>query len=206
MWKLFAVLILKMWGWTIKGRMEDGLKKSVIIAAPHTANSDFAIGWLAYKAMGVNVNFLIKKEMFRFPFGALLKSMGGIPVDRSKSTNTVSQVVDLINRNESIHVALTPEGTRKRVKHWRKGFYFIAHKANIPVVLVSIDYAKKEGAIGPTIYLTNDYDADLAKIQEFYKNVSARHPENFNLTPIKEEKESDSMSTKKLQQQYCCKK
>lgn len=206
MGKLFAILTLKILGWTIKGRLPENLKKSVIIAAPHTANTDFAIGWLAYRAMGVHVKFLIKKELFKFPFGILLRSMGGVPVDRSKSNNTVNQVVGMLNENETMHIAITPEGTRKLAKRWKKGFYFIAHKANIPVVLAYMDYAKKEGGVGPTIYLTDDYDSDLAKIQDFYKDVSAKYPNNFSLTPNKEVALEDKKSIKKIQQQYCCKR
>lgn len=206
MGKLFAILTLKIWGWTIKGRLPEDLEKCVIIAAPHTANSDFAIGWLAYRVMGVHVKFLIKKESFKFPFGILLRSMGGVPVDRNKSNNTVSQVVEMFNEHDSFYVAITPEGTRKLAKRWKKGFYFIARKANVPVVLAYMDYAKKQGGVGPTIYLTDDYDADLVKIQDFYKNVSAKYPENFNLTPQINKESEPKKSIKEIQHQYCCKR
>ncbi len=194
-------------GWKINGFLPDQCEKCVILAAPHTSNSDFYIGWLAYKALGIKVKFLIKKESFTFPFGILLKAAGGIPVDRSRSNNTVKQVVDIIDKHQEIHIVITPEGTRKLTKNWKKGFYFIAQTAKIPLVLAYIDYGRKEGGVGPKIDLTDNYDEDLDKIQSFYKNVTAKYPEQFNLSVENSPKFANNKEdVKKLQRQYCCKR
>lgn len=178
-----ASLILKIKGWTIIGSPPQDLKKCVILAAPHTSMSDFAIGRLAYWKLGVPVRFLIKIEMFKYPFFSwLLKKCGGIPVERGKRNNLVNYIADLFNKSEELNVVITPEGTRKYTENWKKGFYFIALKANIPIVLGFVDYKKKEGGFGPILFPTGDFDKDFEIIQDFYRTKTALHPERFNLT------------------------
>jgi 1-acyl-sn-glycerol-3-phosphate acyltransferase len=170
-------------GWKIVGSIPDSIKKCVIIAAPHTSNWDFYVGRIAYWALGVPVKFLIKKEAFDNPLGGLLVKMGGIPVDRKKSTNLVDQVASLFNHHEILNIVVAPEGTRKLSKNWKKGYYFIALKAKVPMVLGFVDYKNKEGGFGPIIYPSGDYEKDILQIEAFYKTKTARHPENFNLSP-----------------------
>ncbi|MCP4551708.1 MAG: acyltransferase [Bacteroidetes bacterium] len=186
--KIFAKIILKLWGWKIHGIIPQNLKKCIIMAAPHTSNLDFFVGRLAYAAIGVDIKFLIKKELFIFPIGGILRTWGGgIAVDRGKRTNVVEQIVAIFDNADSIYVMITPEGTRKYSARWKKGFYLISEKANVPIALGYADYAKKEAGVGPVIYPTGDYEADLKIIQDFYRDKTARHPENFNLTPKKED-------------------
>jgi 1-acyl-sn-glycerol-3-phosphate acyltransferase len=181
--KLIAKFILKIWGWKIHGIIPPGVKKCIIIAAPHTSNWDFFIGRFAYFAIGVKVKFLIKKEVFVFPIGPIVKAWGGIAVDRGKRNNIVQQVVSIFNNSESLYFLITPEGTRKYSARWKKGFYLIAEQANIPIALGYADFKKKEAGIGPVIYPSGDYDKDLKIIQDFYRNITAKYPENFSLTP-----------------------
>ena len=148
----FANLILKLAGWKIVGKIPQDVKKCVIIAAPHTSNWDFVIGRLAYWSLGVPVKFLIKKEAFNHPLGSLVKKMGGIPVDRKKSTNLVDQVAALFQEYEILNVIVTPEGTRKLVHNWKRGYYYIALKAEVPLVLGFADYNKKEAGFGPVFH------------------------------------------------------
>lgn len=190
--KLLAKLILKIWGWKIYGIIPAGLKKCIIVAAPHTSNLDFFVGRLAYFAIGVDVKFLIKKEVFVFPIGGIIRAWGGIAVDRGKRTNVVDQIVNIFDKAESIYVLITPEGTRKYSAKWKKGFYLIAEKANVPIALGYADYLKKEAGVGPVIYPSGDYEADLKVIQDFYRNKTARHPEKFNLSPKNEDDSSNT--------------
>ncbi len=202
--KLIARIILKLWGWKLQGIIPQGIKKCVIIAAPHTSNVDFFIGRLAYFAIGVKIKFLIKKEVFVFPLGPILKAWGGIPVDRGKRNNIVDEVVKLFNSTDSAYVLITPEGTRKLAKRWKKGFYFIAQQAQVPIALGYADYAKKEAGVGSVINPSGNYEKDLKIIQDFYRDKTARHPEKFNLTPaptsVKAKKPDDIEHLKKL---YC---
>ena len=182
--KYIAKFILWIMGWTIRGGIPGKEKKAVIVAAPHTSNWDYIIGRLAYFVLGVNVKFLIKKEVFIWPIGGLIKMWGGIPVDRGRKSNLVEQMVNYFNEYETLYMVITPEGTRKRVNHWKRGFYYISQRANVPMALGYVDYKKKEGGLGPIIFPSGDYEADLKKIQDFYRDKTARHPEKFNLSRV----------------------
>ena len=129
----------------------------------------------------IPIRIVIKKEAFFWPFGWLLKKVGGIPIDRSKSVNRVDQVAELFKVTDPMFYALTPEGTRKRSDKWKKGFYYIALKAKVPILLSYIDYKKKEAGIGPAFYPTGDFEKDFKEIEDFYRGKIAKHPEYFNL-------------------------
>ena len=176
-------LILRVFGWKTIYNAPADLKKFVVAVAPHTSNWDFVMGWLGYASFGLKAKFLIKKESFFFPLGILLKKLGAIPVDRSRSSNIVRQVVRIFNESDNLIVTITPEGTRKLVKRWKKGFYYIAHEANVPIALAALDYKNKVVGIGKVFYPTGNYEEDLKDIEAFYRGRShGRHPENFNLT------------------------
>ncbi len=183
MLKILSKLIVKLLGWKIVGEIPPDIKKAVLIVAPHTSNYDFFIGRLAFFILGVRVKFLIKKELFKFPFGLLLRMLGSIPVDRSSSNNMVKYVANLFNRYDSLIVTITPEGTRKYNPNWKKGFYYIAQMANLPIILGFVNYKIKEGGVGPIITPSGDFKKDFEFIENFYRDKTARFPEKFNLTP-----------------------
>ena len=176
---IISRFILRLMGWHITSVIPTGTKKCIIAVAPHTSYWDFVIGRLAYWVMGIKASFLIKKEAFRFPFRRLLIRMGGLPVDRGRSSKMVDDVVEQFNKSESLVIVITPEGTRKPVKHWKKGFYYIALKANVPIALGYLDYAKKEGGVGKVIYPNGDFEGQMKEIREFYRGMSPKHPERF---------------------------
>ncbi|MDR3706096.1 MAG: 1-acyl-sn-glycerol-3-phosphate acyltransferase [Paludibacteraceae bacterium] len=175
----FSRFILKLSGWKYI-RTTPYIDKSVICLAPHTSNWDFIISKLFYTATGgKNSHFFMKREWFFFPLGLLLRGMGGIPVDRRRKTSLTDQVVAEFGRHKKFHLGVTPEGTRRAVKEWKKGFYFIAVKAGVPIQLAYIDYAKKEAGITGVFIPTGNEKADFAEIKSFYKNVTGRFPERF---------------------------
>ncbi len=178
----FARLVLRLSGWKIRGDFPFQYKKCVVIEAPHTSMWDFVIGWLAFRTLGVQVKFLIKKEMFFWPFGSSLRKLGGIPIDRHRNNRMVATISELFEKHESLYITITPEGTRKRVEHWKKGFYYIAMHAGVPVVLAYLDYGKKEGGVGPVLWPSGDFQSDWQIIEAFYRGKTARHPEKFNLS------------------------
>jgi 1-acyl-sn-glycerol-3-phosphate acyltransferase len=181
--KQFSRFILKLFGWQVIGSMPEGIKKCVVIVAPHTSYWDFVIGYMAYKALGVKARYLIKKELFFFPLGPLLRNLGGIPVDRSHSSNVVQQVGQLFRKNDNLIVTITPEGTRSLVTNWKRGFYYIAKHAKVPILIGILDYGKKEIGIINVFRPTGKYQKDLIEIQSNYLDVTAKHPEKFNLSP-----------------------
>ena len=177
--KKLSLWIFKIVGWKAVVTVDEP-QKSVICVAPHTSNWDFLIGKLYYWSLGRKSGFLMKKSWFFFPLNYILRKMNGIPVDRSKRNSVTDQIAEEFSKHETFHIAITPEGTRSLVKKWKMGFYHIAVKANVPIQLAYIDYAKKEMGITAILYPTGDEAADFLKIRDYYKNVTAKHPEKFN--------------------------
>ena len=167
--------------------MPSGIKKCVLIAAPHTSSWDFIYGSFAWTLFGIKANYLIKKEWFRFPLGWFFSSLGGIPVDRGKAGNLVDAMVELVNQKKEIVVLITPEGTRKKVDKWKTGFYFLAMKANIPIVLGKINFGTKTAFIGDSFIPSGDIQKDFEIIREFYKDAIGKNPENFDWENVKAE-------------------
>ena len=155
------------------GELPD-LPKFVAIVAPHSSNWDFVVGLLAKYAIGVRASFLGKHTLFRWPFGALFRHWGGIPVVRDASHDVVEQSVAEFARRDSLVLALAPQGTRKPVPRWRTGFYHIARGAAVPVLLVALDWRRKTVRFGPTLQLTGDFDGDMTMIQAAYADVRGR--------------------------------
>ncbi|MFZ4462528.1 MAG: 1-acyl-sn-glycerol-3-phosphate acyltransferase [Bacteroidales bacterium] len=182
--RVISGMILRLLGWKVTAKLPPDLKKCVIVAAPHTSNQDFFIGRLAYFTLGTPVKFLIKKESFQNPLGGLLKKAGGIPVDRGKANNLVEDIASLFGKHEVMNVIITPEGTRKLVKNWKRGFYYIALKAKVPIILGYIDYKTKTTGFGPILYPTGNFEADFEIIENFYRTKTAKFPELFNLSPV----------------------
>lgn len=178
--KTICKIILRLWGWKSIGSVVPE-KKCIIIGVPHTSAWDFVISYLFYTALGGKANVLIKKEFFKSPLGPLVKKLGGVPIDRSKGANVVRQIVQQFNERETMHLALTPEGTRKKTKNWKAGFHQIAKLANVPVYLGSFDWGRKEIAIWEKFELTDDAAADIRRMKDFYreKGVTGKYPELF---------------------------
>ncbi len=180
--KKIARFILKLIGWKVIMNIPPDIKKMVVMMAPHTSNWDFLLGWLGYLSIGVESKYLIKKEAFFFPLGGILKALGSIPVDRKASTNIVIQVGDMFRKSDYFYVTITPEGTRSLNRSWKRGFYYIAENAKVPIGFGFLDYKKKIGGIGGILFPSGDYNADLKKIEAFYSDKQARYPEKFNLS------------------------
>ena len=172
---------LKMRGFSFVGHYPDDAKKSIIICAPHTCIEDFVIGRCFFWMEGREAKFLIKKEFFKPGLGWLLKRIGGIPVDRSKGNNMVAKTAVVFRNYDELHIVITPEGTRKRVEKWKRGFYYIAELAQVPVVLGFIDFKTKRCGYGPSFIPSGDFDKDWPMIEDFYRGMQGKVPGRFNL-------------------------
>lgn len=180
--KYITLFILKILGFSIDVKnIPQEAKKCVLLFAPHTSASDFIIGRLALCAMGVKTIFLIKKEAFWFPMGILLKSLGGMPIDRKHVRNFTSIAAHIIREEKEIAFLIAPEGTRALNLNWKKGFYYIAQEAKIPIVLGYLDYRSRRGGMGPVFYPTNNYESDIGEIQKFYYGMQGKNKGQFNL-------------------------
>ena len=179
--KYLSKLILHLAGWKVVGGLPPGIRKCVVIVAPHTSMWDFVWGRLAFTVIGIRVKFLIKKEAFAHGLGPLLRWLGGIPIDRSKSNHMVEQVAELFSQYESLYITITPEGTRSLVTSWKKGYYYIALRAKVPVILGFLDYKEKKCGLGPVMLPSGNYEEDFRQIEDFYRGRQGKHPEKFNL-------------------------
>ena len=178
--KRFSKFLLKILGWKTVGGVAPE-NKCIIIGAPHTSAWDFIISWLYYGSLGGTANILIKKEFFFWPAGYIIRSMGGIPTDRSKGANVIRQTIQQFNEREYMHLAISPEGTRKRTKKWKAGFHIIAKEANIPIYLGSYDWGKKIVTLGDKFELTDNAKDDIKRMKDYYreKGVMGKFPELF---------------------------
>ena len=163
--------------WKIVGQFSKDVKKTVVIVAPHTSWHDFYIGALARKILIVPIHFVAKKELFDSAFGWYFRWMDGSPINRSSSQNKVDQIVDIFKEKKEFRLAITPEGTRKKVNTWKTGFYYIAKKANVPITCVAFDYATKTVSISKPFYITGNYDKDLRHIRSFFSDAVGKVPE-----------------------------
>jgi 1-acyl-sn-glycerol-3-phosphate acyltransferase len=161
-------------GWKLIGTVDANIKKCVIAVIPHTCNFDFFLGLFSRGIIGIEMNFVGKKELFKFPFGWYFRSVGGAPLDRSGGKNNVDATVAIFNKREVFRLALSPEGTRKKVTELRTGFYYIALKANVPIIPVAFDYSKKEVRIGNPVYVTGNYEEDMKIILPFFKDAKGK--------------------------------
>ncbi|MDH6534949.1 acyltransferase [Parabacteroides sp. 52] len=177
--KSLSKAILRMAGWRIGSVEGVELPKCVICVAPHTSNWDFLVGKLTYTALGCTASFLIKKEWFFFPLNFLFKSMGGVPVDRRKHTSVTEQMAEEFAKRSVFQLAITPEATRKPVEEWKKGFYYIALTAQVPILMAYFDYSQKVVGILGVFYPTGDVDKDIHTIRSRYKGIKGRNPAYF---------------------------
>jgi len=179
MYRALCKWILSTLGWKIIGAENlYPIPKFIIIVAPHTSNWDFPLGLLVRKASGLDlVKYLGKSSLFKWPFGWIFKSLGGYPVDRSKSTNMVQSYIDVFNRYDRFAIVLAPEGTRRKVDHFKTGFYFIAKGANVPIIPCQFDWEHKEVRFLEAFIPAADAEKDLNYLESLFKNVKGRHPE-----------------------------
>ncbi len=184
MWKSFCNwLLYKRMGWTT-GVTEAHPDKYIICLAPHTSNWDFLIGQLYSGAEGFRSNFLMKKEWFFWPLGPIFKKLGGIPVWRSKHTSMTDNLAETARQEKIFHLCITPEGTRSPNPDWKKGFYFIAQKAEIPILLYGVDYERKRIECTKTMIPNGDIDQQMREIKLYFSKFKGKNPENFTIGNI----------------------
>ena len=175
--------ILKLFGWTLNFTIPD-YPKCIICVAPHTSNWDFILGELAIHSVGRKAGFLMKSSWFFFPLGLFFKAIGGVPVKRGKKGGSlVETLVRKFNSVATMTLAITPEGTRKRVVNWHTGFLRIAYETGVPVALGAIDYPSRHIEVSEIFEPTGDINADLAAIKNYYRGYTGKYPDKFTVGP-----------------------
>jgi 1-acyl-sn-glycerol-3-phosphate acyltransferase len=173
--RLLWNLYLRLLGWKVKGSFPYHLKKCVVIVGPHTSGWDFVVGLALRSKLRLNhARYLGKGELFKGPFGFFFRKLGGVPVDRFANNHMVDQVAELFNTHDSFLLVLSPEGTRKKVERLRTGFYHIAKKAGVPIVMAGMDFSRKEASFSGPFFPTDDEAADFRHIHAFYAHMEGK--------------------------------
>lgn len=175
---LYEFIFFKIFGWKIIGNMNPEIKKSVIIVVPHTSWYDFFIGLFTRGILGLQMNFVAKKELFIFPLNYYFKNIGGAPLNRGKNENKVDAIAKIFEEREEFRLAISPEGTRKKVSEWKSGFYYISLKANVPIIPVAFDYENKEVKLFEPFYPTKNKETDFKFLHNLFDGIKGKKPEN----------------------------
>jgi 1-acyl-sn-glycerol-3-phosphate acyltransferase len=175
-----SVAFLKLTGWKVEGSLPQQARKSVFIAAPHTSNWDLPYTLMVAFALRLNIYWMGKQSIFRWPFGPVMRWLGGIAVDRSQSTNLVAASAQAIEQASGpVQLVVPPEGTRSKARYWKTGFYYIAMAAKVPIVMAYMDYAEKRSGLGPIFLPSGDIERDMLDIKAFYAGFKGKNASQF---------------------------
>ena len=178
--KGLSLAVLKGTGWTVEGHLPPEARKSVLIAAPHTSNWDLPYTLMVAFALDLQVQWMGKSSIFSWPFGPVMRWLGGISVNREQSTNLVAaSAQSLREATGAVQLIVPPEGTRSKTRYWKTGFYYIALEAQVPIVMAFMDYSRKASGLGPIFLPTGDVDADMVRIKAFYAPFKGKNAQQF---------------------------
>ena len=175
---IYKFIFSNLFGWKVVGNIEDDVKKCIVSAVPHTSWWDFFLGIFSRAIIEKEINYVGKKELFSFPFGYFFRWTGGTPLNRQQKENKVDTIARIFENKEIFRLAIAPEGTRKKVTEWKTGFYYIAMKANVPIIPVAFDYGKKEVVYHKPFYPTGNIEEDLKILHSYFKDVKGKIVEN----------------------------
>jgi 1-acyl-sn-glycerol-3-phosphate acyltransferase len=184
--RLVGRLCLRVFGWRVDGALPD-CRRAVVIAAPHTSNWDLPFMLAIAYTLGVKPSWLGKRELFRWPFGRVLRWLGGIPVDRSGPQGLVGQAIARFAESEGLFLVIPPSGTRARAAHWKSGFYHVARGAAVPILCAYLDYPTRVGGIGLLLTPSGDVRADMDRVRAFYVSKRGKYPANATPVHLREE-------------------
>ncbi len=176
--KYLCHLTAQMEGWNTINKIPKDIKQAVITGYPHTSNWDFKTAMYFIHNQKIKARFAIKQEWIRFPLKTILLSMGAIGIDRESNSklSTTEILANLFTQQDELLLMISPEGTRSLKKEWKTGFYYIAKKANVPIILLKADYEKKLITVGEKIIYPKDYETDMIEITRYYKDVPGKNP------------------------------
>ncbi|WP_247234632.1 1-acyl-sn-glycerol-3-phosphate acyltransferase [Telluribacter sp. SYSU D00476] len=168
MLRSLIAFLFRLAGWKVVGSAPVGVPKSIWVVIPHTSNWDFPVGLGTRATLKIWIGYLAKQELFRWYSGWLFRALGGYPVDRSRNNNLVDAVVDTFRKNNYMHIAIAPEGTRTDVARLKTGFYYMALGAGVPLIPVVFSHPTKTVTVGEALYLTGKYQQDMKQLYDFY--------------------------------------
>jgi 1-acyl-sn-glycerol-3-phosphate acyltransferase len=175
---IYRLIFFRWMGWKIVGTLDPEIQKCVLMVMPHTSWHDFYLGLFTRGIIGLEMHWVGKKELFRFPFGWYFRWMGGAPLDRSGRLNKVDSIAAIFAKKTVFRLGISPEGTRQKVTELKTGFYYIALKAKVPIIPVAFNFGKKEVQIGNPFVPTGDYQSDLKILEAHFHGVKGKVSEN----------------------------
>jgi 1-acyl-sn-glycerol-3-phosphate acyltransferase len=176
----FSIAFLKLTGWKVEGSLPANAAKCVLIAAPHTSNWDLPYTLMVAFVLRLNVYWMGKHNIFKPPFGPVMRWLGGIAVNREQSNNLVAASAEALKAADGmVQLIVPPEGTRSKSRYWKTGFYYIALGAQVPIVMAYLDFAHKRGGLGPVLAPTGDVEKDMATVKAFYAPIQGKHTDRF---------------------------
>ncbi len=176
-----SIAFMKLSGWKVEGELPANGQKCVLIAAPHTSNWDLPYTLMVAFVLHLNIYWMGKRQLFRFPFRSIMMWLGGIPVTRESSNNLVAASVEAMkNAKGPLQLVVPPEGTRGKTRYWKTGFYYIAVGAGVPIVMAYMDYERKVSGLGPVFHPTGDIEADMVAIKAFYAPFKGKNADQFH--------------------------
>ena len=175
--QLYEWIFFRLMGWKIEGSIDPAIKKCVMMVMPHTSAHDFYLGIFTRGITGLEMNWVGKKELFRFPLGFYFRYMGGEPLDRAGGLNKVDSIAAIFQRKETFRLAVAPEGTRKKTDVLKTGLYYIALKANVPIIPIAFDFGKKVVNLGKPLKPTGNLEEDLIILNKHFIGVLGKIPE-----------------------------
>jgi 1-acyl-sn-glycerol-3-phosphate acyltransferase len=176
-----SIVFMKLSGWKVEGQLPPNGQKCVLIAAPHTSNWDLPYTLMVAFVLHLNIYWMGKRQLFRFPFRSIMMWLGGIPVTRESANNLVAASVEAMkNAKGPLQLVVPPEGTRGKTRYWKTGFYYIAVGAGVPIVMAYMDYERKISGLGPVFHPTGDIEADMVAIKAFYAPFKGKNADQFH--------------------------
>ena len=178
--RTFSLAVLRLTGWKLDGQLPVDQPKCVLIAAPHTSNWDLPYTLMVAFALRLNIRWMGKQQLFRGPWGPLMRWLGGIAVNRDQASNLVAASVQAIRDADGpLQLVVPPEGTRSKTRLWKTGFYWIALQAEVPIVMAYMDYPRKLSGLGPVFKPSGDVEADMAQIKAWYGQFKGKNWQQF---------------------------
>jgi 1-acyl-sn-glycerol-3-phosphate acyltransferase len=190
--RVLGRLWLRLFGWTLESPPAVIPPKFVVIAAPHTSAWDLPFMLATACSLGIPISWFGKHTLFSRPFGWLLRSVGGIPIDRRTPHDMVRQTVTMFRTSERLALAIPPEGTRRRVEYWKSGFYYIALESGVPIGLGFLDYARRRAGLGLLVSPTGDVRRDMEIVRTFYRDIRGKRRERESMPRLREEDAASS--------------
>jgi len=188
----FGFWLLRSLGWRTRGEFPAGCERCVLIAAPHTSNLDLFFMLAFAMAFELRVHWVGKHTLFRFPFGAIMRALGGIPVDRRSRQDSVAQLAAEFERRERLILVIAPEGTRAQSGHWKSGFYWIARQARVPIVPSFLDWGSKTAGFGPPLAPGGSLRGGMDQLRAVYAGMRGRHTTHLSPVRLAEEDGADA--------------